>query len=75
MTQLRQEQIRPDAPFSWTMRHLGDKAFVSCLESFVPAQIAVWSVDHIMSPEVFHEFVLTPGETINWSRTYTFGEL
>ena len=66
------ESIDPETPFSWTIRHLGDQAAVSCQESFIPPEIAVWCVDHMISPEVFHDFKIMPGETHEWTRRYTF---
>ena len=36
------------------------------------AGLAVWSVDHMVSPEVFHDFRLAPGETECWTREYRF---
>lgn len=64
--------IDDTTPFTWTIRHRGAKASVSCKEGFKPSKIAIWAVDHILSPEIVHGFTLKPGQTHRWKRVWTF---
>lgn len=60
-------------PFTWKMSHKGARGFVEGKDYFVPKFIAVWGADHILSPEVVHEFTLKPGESHEWKRVWRFG--
>lgn len=66
------EHFLSELPFKWTLRNSAAKARVTCEESFLPADMAVWCVDHMVSPEVFHTFTLNPNEVEEWQRTYLF---
>lgn len=65
----------PKPPFKWSVEHLGAKARIEAEDSYVPCGIAVWSVDHILSPENFNKIVLKPGESFSWSRKLKFIDL
>ena len=68
-------QVEDSLPFRWSILHRGAKASVACEESFKPAKIAIWAVDHMFCPEIVHGFLLAPGETHTWTRTWTFDAL
>lgn len=65
-------QFKEELPFCWELYNSAAKASVACAESFLPAGLAVWCVDHMVSPEVFHDFALPCGETETWRRSYSF---
>lgn len=60
-------------PFTWEMTHRGARAFVKGEDHLHPKFLAVWGVDHMLSPEVVYEFTIKPGETHQWRRNWTFG--
>jgi len=70
---LEHEEIDPDLPFRWTLTHSGAAESVSEAVSFIPDRVNVWTIDHIISPEVFHSFSLDPGESRMYTRTWIFG--
>ncbi len=72
---LGEDKITSKDGFRWKLANSSDKAFVACEESFIPNEVKVWCVDHMVSPEVFKSIELEPGQTDFWSRTYTFGRL
>lgn len=59
-------------PFTWTLRHLGARAWVRCEEGFQPSKVVAWAVDHIVSPEIVHGFTLKASAAHEWKRTWTF---
>lgn len=66
------EKLEKALPFQWKMTHKGAGAYVQEEDSFLPGQINIWGVDHILSPEIVHVFDLELGETEKWTRTWTF---
>lgn len=56
----------------WTLRHQPSGVTVSERLDARPVRIACWGMPHVISPEVFHGIRLQPGETTEWSRTWTF---
>lgn len=56
----------------WTLRRVSDGVSVSETIDFVPSRVAVWAMPHVISPEIFIECELAPGETKSWTRTYSF---
>ncbi len=69
---LEPSDIKGDVPFTWRLSNDGAKAFVEVQEHFLPDSIEVWSIDHIISPEVFHKFSIKPGESHCWKRSWLF---
>lgn len=61
-------------PFPWELKHLGAKACVQGRLSFMPEKIVVWTVDHMVCPEIFHVFTVKPGESYTWCRSWTFNK-
>ncbi len=59
-------------PFTFRMICGGCKASVTGAEDFLPDQISVWGVDHILSPEIMHDIKVEPGKEISWTRRWTF---
>ena len=66
------EELGKTAPFTWRMIHRGAGAAVECEEGFVPSKIAIWAIDHMLCPEIFHGFTLKPGEKHKWTRRWKF---
>lgn len=64
--------FKRELPFYWKISNSAAKSSISCEESFLPSDLAVWCVDHIVSPEVYHDFSIHPGETETWRRSYSF---
>lgn len=65
-------EIAPGQPFSWTITHQNSPASVTEEDSFVPTRIVFWSIDHILSPEVYTHFTIAPGETVRYYRKWIF---
>jgi hypothetical protein len=66
------DEIDPSKPFSWTIKNSTTSAYLSEEDSFTPSKIAIWTIDHIISPEVFTSFEIAPGETHTYERKWTF---
>lgn len=69
------QDIEQKGAFSWKLIHHGAKASVEETDGFQPKRICLWSVDHIVCPEVFCRIDLSPGEEKEWTRTWTFETL
>lgn len=61
-----------NASYHWDLYHKGVKAGVRDLTCFIPSKMALWGRDHVVSPEVFIDIDLAPGETKTWERRYQF---
>lgn len=64
--------ISNEVPFKWSFAHKGAKAHIDYEESYVPDYLAIWTADHIVSPEFMSRITLAPGESTSWSRKLTF---
>jgi hypothetical protein len=71
---LEKDEIDPGRPFSWHLTHSGSALGVSEEDSFIPDRVNVWTIDRIVSPEVFHRFALAPGEAHSYNRRWTFSD-
>lgn len=69
---VEKEEIIDDIPFSWKLTNKKSPAWVSEEVSVKPEKIRIWSIDHIISPEVICRFKLEPGEKASWTRKWTF---
>ncbi len=58
--------------FTWILKNKGVKAQVKGQDYFRPESMSIWAADHIISPEIFYQLELAPGETKKWRRTWTF---
>lgn len=67
------EVISP-ARFSWKLTHRGTTASISETVSLLPARIMVWAIDHIISPEIVCNLEAAPGESVTWTRCWTFDD-
>ena len=68
----RSEQIDPEQPWRWTLRHSDSNLSVSEETSFCPTRIDVWAVEHCICPEFYYSISLNPGEKSHWQRIWTF---
>lgn len=69
---ISEQDIEKKNSFSWKLTHDGARASVEETDDFRPGQVCLWSVDHIVCPEVFCRIELRPGEEKSWTRTWTF---
>jgi hypothetical protein len=63
-----------EAPFTWKLSHANTTASISETVSVLPARIMVWTIDHIISPEIGCHFELAPGESTSWTRRWAFDD-
>jgi hypothetical protein len=61
-----------DYPYSWELTHSASRAGVREISDFTVAHMALWGTGHVISPEVFIQLRLAPGEKRSWSRKYQF---
>jgi hypothetical protein len=57
---------------TWTLIHEPSGVGMSETLDRPLLRFAVWGEKHVVSPELFHEVLLEPGQALHWSRTYTF---
>lgn len=64
-----------DVPANWEIRHL--MSAIACSETgdFVSRKVNLWGWKHVISPELFVEIQVLPGQSVSWCRTYSFREL
>lgn len=57
---------------SWTL--LDKETGVGLKEScdFPPLRVGIWGKAHVISPELFIDIHVNPGETLTWTRSYEF---
>ena len=60
------------APANWSLYHRGLGLGLQERGDFLASKINLWGWGHVISPEVFHEIRLAPGESSSWNRSYTF---
>jgi hypothetical protein len=70
---MEKNEIDPDLMFRWILTHSGILESVSEEVSFIPERVNIWTIDHIISPEVFHNFSLASGERCAYTRSWVFG--
>ncbi|MFC3927649.1 hypothetical protein ACVR05_07860 [Streptococcus caprae] len=58
--------------FTWKLLHKGAKASVTGVDRVQPTSFLLWSVDHMVSPEIVQTIRIAPGESHSWSRRWTF---
>jgi hypothetical protein len=63
-----------EAPFTWKLSHANTTATISETVSVLPARIMIWTIDHIISPEIGCHFELAPGESASWTRRWAFDD-
>jgi len=72
MAYIAPEDILPGTPFYWELTNTGSPSRLRETDSFRPDAVAIWAIDHIISPEVFHRVMLKPGDMDTWSRNWSF---
>jgi hypothetical protein len=56
----------------WELTHLPSGVTVREYDDFMPAKMALWGAKHVISPEVYIDIDLEPGQSQSWSRRYQF---
>ena len=69
----RSDDIAPDAPHRWTLRHRESGCSVSEEACFCPSRMDIWAVEHCICTEFYFCAFLSPGERAVWRRVWTFG--
>ncbi|MCF8366571.1 MAG: hypothetical protein K9H16_12360 [Bacteroidales bacterium] len=59
----------------WELINTKSKTGISEKGSFSPSKINLWGWKHVISPELFFDINLQPGQSVEWSRTYHVFEL
>lgn len=66
-------QMKPvEGAYGWTLSDRKTGLCVSEQDDFAVDKVTVWSVGDAISPEMFFHAALKPGESVSWSRKYTF---
>jgi hypothetical protein len=60
---------------SWALEHKNSKVGIRETCEFPIRQINLWGKKHVVSPEIYYEISLAPGETLHWQRSYEIYEL
>ncbi len=68
----RFSDMRPAPGLAWRLTCEDSPISISETVDFAPARMAVWGLEHVVSPEVFIEVSLQPGERADWSRAWDF---
>ncbi len=55
---------------NWTLIHLTDKVGIRESADFIIQKVNLWGASHVISPEIFFQINVLPGEKISWSRFY-----
>ncbi|WP_017472049.1 hypothetical protein [Amphibacillus jilinensis] len=58
--------------YNWDLYHKTVRAGVKEQVFFEPEKMALWGRAHVISPEVFIDITLAPGEIKKWKRCYQF---
>jgi hypothetical protein len=61
-----------DAAYEWTLTHVPSGHGLSESGDFSCRRLVIWGTDHVVSPEVYVQIDLAPGETFKWKRSYHF---
>jgi len=61
-----------DVPYYWEITHKQTGAGLRERGSATATFIALWGIAHVLSPEVFIDIHVNPGETQRWNRSYDF---
>jgi hypothetical protein len=71
----RWEGFDRETPFYWELVNRKARAGIRERGDARGVKVAMWGEPHVVSPEVFVEISVLPGETLQWKRSYTFFEL
>lgn len=64
-----------EVPAGWELQNTADGIGIRENGNFMTRLINLWGSGHVISPEVFIDLSLKPGESKEWSRIYTVFEL
>jgi hypothetical protein len=57
---------------SWELIHLSAGVRITEKGSFRSKKVNLWGCKHVISPELFFDVFVNPGQAIRWFRTYEF---
>lgn len=57
---------------SWRLVHQKKKISISEHCDFMTKKVNLWGWQHVISPELFKDIVLLPGQSDSWTRTFEF---
>ena len=60
---------------SWELINIKNNIGISEKGSFKTSKVNLWGWKHVVSPELFFEVRVEPGQSIEWSRTYSVFEI
>jgi hypothetical protein len=60
---------------SWELINTKSKIGISETASFKTTKVNLWGWKHVVSPELFFNIKVLPGQTLKWSRTYKVFEI
>ncbi len=60
--------------YSWRLWREDSALSVQEHDDFAPVMAVIWGKRHVISPEMYTAFVLQPGESHKWTRTWTFDD-
>lgn len=60
---------------SWELINIKNNIGISEKGSFKTSKVNLWGWKHVVSPELFFDVRVEPGQSIEWSRTYNLYEL
>jgi hypothetical protein len=60
------------AEAQWELTHVPSGVCVREFDDFVPARVALWGQKHVVSPEVYTDVDIEPGQSQSWTRRYEF---
>lgn len=59
----------------WDLTNLNSKITISETGNFKTNKVNIWGSKHVISPELFFDIFIKPGESKKWSRTFKFYNL
>ena len=61
-----------DGSFTWKLTNRNTDTAISETISEMPVLVAIWTIDHLVCPEIKVAIDLAPGQSKTWSRTWNF---
>ncbi|KOP64900.1 hypothetical protein AMS62_06300 [Bacillus sp. FJAT-18019] len=68
----RLPEISNESGPTWELVHQPSGVGIREWDNFPVASMALWGVEHVVSPEVFVKIAIQPGESQSWRREYEF---
>lgn len=60
-----------EGAISWELMY-DDALLIKATTNKIPTKMNIWGVGHVISPELFVDIAVEPGEEKKWKRSYTF---